>query len=203
MLNHFINTVTGWYVRRGLREYHHYPADKTAVVFIDAQRAFVGSKQSLAASLSALAQLARSRGFLVIHAPIAVDTDAPFRTPAQRQIEQALLRDETAREIAIEQSHGDVALPARNTLSIFGSTGIDALIEARGLEHLILAGPLGDLTLDSSLRDAAQRDLHTTVVSDCLAASTPAALELEVRHTMPRYAHLVTGLADLKRRTGG
>ncbi|APT30233.1 hypothetical protein MCBMB27_00942 [Methylobacterium phyllosphaerae] len=30
-----------------------------------------------------------------------------------------------------------------------------------------------------------------------------AALELEVRHTMPRYAHLVTGPKDLERRVGG
>jgi nicotinamidase-related amidase len=73
------------------------------------------------------------------------------------------------------------------------------LIESRGLEHLILAGPLGDLTLDSSLRDAVQRDLHVTVVSDCVAASSAAALELELRYTMPRYAHLVTELEHLER----
>lgn len=33
--------------------------------------------------------------------------------------------------------------------------------------------------------------------------SMAAALELEVRHTMPRYAHLVTGPKDLERRVGG
>ena len=90
-------------------------------------------------------------------------------------------------------------LPRRSTLSIFGLPEVDALIESRGLEHLILAGPLGDLTLDSSLRDAVQRDLHVTVVSDCVAASSAAALELELRYTMPRYAHLVTELEHLER----
>lgn len=202
MLNRLLNTATDWYVRRSLRGYHHYPAGKTAVVFVDVQRAFVNPGMPLFGSLAELAQLARSRGFLVIHATITLDADAPFLTPAHHQIEQALLTDATAPDIAIEPSPGDAVLPARKTLSIFGSPEIDALIQAHGLEHLILAGPLADLTLDSSLRDAAQRDLHTTVVSDCMAASTPAALELEVRYTMPRYAHLVTDLADLTQRTG-
>lgn len=205
MLNRFINAATGWYVRRGVRGYHRYPADKTAVVFIDVQQAFLGQEQPLARSLADLARLARSRGFLVIHAPIAVNADARFQTPARRQIDQALAGHPDASDIAsaVGPSSRDIVLPGRTTMSIFGLPEVDALIEARGLEHLILAGPLADLTLDSSLRDAAQRDLHTTVVSDCLAASTPSALELEVRYTMPRYAHLVTDLKDLTRRVDG
>ncbi|KMO33548.1 cysteine hydrolase [Methylobacterium aquaticum] len=205
MRNSLLNAATGWYVRRGLRTYHRYPADKTAVFLVDVQRAFVGSGQPLSGSLAELARWARSRGFLVVHAPIAVDAGAAFKTPAHRQIERALSTQADAPELAsaLGPSPDDVVLPARKTLSVFGLPEVDALIEARGLEHLILAGPLADLTVDSSLRDAAQRDLHTTVVSDCLAASTPAALELEVRHTMPRYAHLVTELDDLKRRIGG
>lgn len=89
-------------------------------------------------------------------------------------------------------------LPSRKTLSIFGLPEVDALIESRGLEHLILAGPLADLTLDSSLGDAVQRDLHVTVVSDCVAASSPAALKLELRYTEPRYARNWTMSPSMK-----
>lgn len=204
MLNRLLNAATGWYVRRGLRPYHRYPADRTAVLFIDVQRAFVGPEQPLSRSLADLARLARDSGFLVVHAPMAVSADTPFRTPAHRQIEEAFSRSPDAIDIApaVGPSPGDVVLPERRTLSIFGSPDVDALIAARGVEHLILAGPLADLTVDSSLRDAVQRDLHVTVLHDCLAASTPAALELEVRYTMPRYAHLVTDLEDLRRRVG-
>ena len=203
MLNRLLNAATGWYVRRGLRGYHHYPADKTAVIFIDVQRAFLGAEQPLSQSLASLAQLARSRGFLVIHAPVTANTGALYQTPAHRRIEHALSKHPNASDIApaVKPVPSDIVLPERKTLSIFELPAVDALIEKRGLEHLILAGPLGDLTLDSSLRDAAQRDIHTTVVSDCVAASTSAALELEVRYTMPRYAHLVTDLDDLRRRT--
>lgn len=201
MLNRFLNAAINWYVRRGLRAYHRYPADRTAVVFVDVQRGLMPAEPGLAASLGALAQLARSRGFLVIHAPIATDPQMPFLTPAHREIERGLSGGADAAAIAsgVGPSPSDVVLPDRRTLSIFGRPDLDALIAARGLEHLILAGPLGDLTLDSSLRDAVQRDLHVTVVSDCIAASSPAALELEVRHTMPRYAHLVTDLQGLER----
>ncbi|THB83539.1 isochorismatase family protein [Pantoea allii] len=205
MLNRLLNAALNWYVRRKVRAYHHYPADKTAVIFIDVQHAFVVKEHSLSRSLTDLAQLAHSRGFLVIHAPITVNADVPFKTPAHRQIEQALAAHASAGDIAsaVEPSEGDIVLPPRRTLSIFGEPEVDALIAVRGLEHLILAGPLGDLTLGSSLRDAAQRDLHITMISDCMAASTPSALELEVRYTMPRYAHLITDLKDLRRRTGG
>lgn len=202
MLNRLLNAATGWYVRRGLRGYHNYPADKTAVIFIDVQRGFVSAEQPLSRSLTGLGRLARSRGFLVIHSPITANTGALFQTPAHRQIEDALAKHPNASDIAptVELSPSDIVLPDRRTLSIFGLPEVDALIERHALEHLIFAGPLADLTLDSSLRDAAQRDIHTTVVSDCITASTPAALELEVRYTMPRYAHLVTDLDDLKRR---
>ncbi len=201
MLNRLLNAATGWYVQRGLRAYHHYPADKTAVVFIDVQDAFIAPEPTLAASLAGLARLARSRRFLVVHAPMTVLSGASFPTPAHREIERSLSSQPEAPNIAsaVGLSPSDVVLPRRSTLSIFGLPEVDALIESRGLEHLILAGPLGDLTLDSSLRDAVQRDLHVTVVSDCVAASSAAALELELRYTMPRYAHLVTELEHLER----
>lgn len=200
MLNRLLNAVTAWYVQRGLRAYHRYPADKTAVVFVDAQRAFVKPGTALAVSLTSLTRLARARGFLVVHAPMATISGAAFPTLAHREIERALSARADASEItpAAELSSSDVMLPRRATLSIFGLPEVDALIKSRGLEHLILAGPLGDLTLDSSLRDAVQRDLHVTVVSDCVAASSAAALELELRYTMPRYAHLVTGIEHLE-----
>jgi nicotinamidase-related amidase len=201
MLNRLLNAATGWYVQRGLRAYHHYPADKTAVVFIDVQRAFVTPESALAESLTGLAQLARSRGFLVVHAPMTVFSGVPFPTPAHREIERLLSNRPDAPDIAsaVGLLPSDVVLPKRSTLSIFGLPEVDALIKSHGLEHLVLAGPLGDLTLDSSLRDAVQRDLHVTVVSDCVAASSAAALELELRYTMPRYAHLVTDLEHLQR----
>ncbi|MCP1174930.1 isochorismatase family protein [Ralstonia chuxiongensis] len=201
MLNRLLNAALSWYAQRGLRAYHHYPADKTAVVFVDAQRAFVKPGTVLAESLTGLARLARTRGFLVVHAPMATLSGVSFPTLAHREIERALSVGPDAPDIApaAELSSSDVLLPKRSTLSIFGLPEVDALIKSRGLEHLILAGPLGDLTLDSSLRDAVQRDLHVTVVSDCVAASSTAALELELRYTMPRYAHLVTGIENLER----
>lgn len=204
MLNRLLNAATGWYVQRGLRGYHHYPADKTAVIFIDVQQAFITPEPALAESLAGLALLARSRGFLVIHAPMAVFSQALFPTPAHREIERALSSQPHSPHIAsaVGPSPSDIVLPSRTTLSIFGHPEVDALIESRGVEHLILAGPLADLTLDSSLRDAVQRDLHVTVLRDCVAASSPAALELEIRYTMPRYAHLVTDLENLERLSG-
>ncbi|EIY5101915.1 cysteine hydrolase [Klebsiella variicola] len=201
MLNSLLNAATAWYVRRGLRAYHHYPAEKTAVIFIDVQRAFVNPDTNIASSLARLAELARTRGFTVIHAPISDVLSTPFPTPAHSQIVRALASETDSSAIAstVGPSSSDVILPNRKTLSIFALPEIDAIIGSRGIEHLILAGPLADLTLDSSLRDAVQRDLHVTVMKDCVSASSPAALELALRYTMPRYAHLITDVVHLER----
>lgn len=201
MLNRLLNSALAWYAERALRAYHQYPADKTAVVFVDAQRAFVKPGTAFAKSLTGLARLARARGFLVVHAPKAASSGAALPTPAHHEIERALSARADAADIApaADLSPSDVVLPKRSTLSIFGLPEVDALIKSHGVEHLILAGPLGDLTLDSSVRDAAQRDLHVTVASDCVAASSAAALELELRYTMPRYAHLVAGIEHIER----
>jgi nicotinamidase-related amidase len=203
MLNSLLNAATGWYVRRGLRAYHHYPANKTAVILIDAQNAFMASRPTLATSLADLVQLAKSRDFLIIHASITTFSGSLFLTPAHAEIERLLLSQPDAADIAsaVKPSLPDIILPSRKTLSIFELSELDALIKSRGLEHLILAGPLADITLDSSLRDAVQRDLHVTVVRDCVSASSPAALELEIKYTMPRYAHLVTDLKNLEQLT--
>src|SRR5438034_5777933 len=100
MLNRLLNAALAWYARRGLRAYHRYPADKTAVVFVDAQRAFVKPGTALAKSLSGLARLARARGFLVVHAPIATLSGVPFPALAHREIERALSARSDAPDIA-------------------------------------------------------------------------------------------------------
>lgn len=140
---------------------------------------------------------------LIIHASITAFSGSSFLTPAHAEIERLLLSQPDAADIAsaVKPSLSDIVLPSRKALSIFELSKLDALIKSQGLEHLILAGPLADITLDSSLRDAVQRDLHVTVVSDCVSASSPAALELEIKYTMPRYAHLITDLKNLEQLT--
>jgi nicotinamidase-related amidase len=201
MLNYLLNSFFAWRVKRAMRSYHAYPADKTAVVFLNVQNAFMKDKPNLVQRLASLAEFAREKKFHVIHAPMSATSEFAFPTPAHVEIERLLTRDLDGPTVvpAVGPQPSDVTLPARSTLSVFGQPKLDELIKTSGLEHLIFAGPLADITVDSSLRDAVQRDCHVTVMSDCISATSESALNLELRHTMPRYAHLITNLKRLKK----
>lgn len=204
MINALLNNVSDWYVRRGLRPYHVYPASKTAVVFVNVQEAFVEPSSVLAGKLASLAELARRKQFLVIHAPMSAALSVAFPTPAHLEISRLLSasRDGSGIAPSVGPHPADIVLPARSTLSAYGTPAMDSLIEARGLDHLILAGPLANWTIDSSLRDAVQRDCHATILRDCLDAVSEQALQLEIRYTMPRYAQLVTDLDGFRKLAG-
>ena len=135
MLNRLLNSATAWYVQRSFRSYHHYPADKTAVVFIDVQNALIAAAPALTESLGSLARLARTQGFLVIHAKMAASSDTRHPTPALIEIERLLSGEADSSDIAaaIGPVYADVVLPERSTLSIFGSSEVDELIDSHGL----------------------------------------------------------------------
>ena len=88
-------------------------------------------------------------------------------------------------------------LPPRSAFSAFSGGELEGLLKASGLEYLILAGPLTLITLDSTLRDAAQYDYHVTV----LRAGHPAdseATRAAFDRTFWRYAHRVVELEELR-----
>lgn len=92
-------------------------------------------------------------------------------------------------------------LPPRSAFSVFSSGELDRRLKASGLEHLILAGPLTLITLDSTLRDAAQYDYHVTVLRaghTAYSDATRAAFD----RTFWRYAHRVMEMGELQSLTG-
>lgn len=201
MFNRLLNSFFAWRVRVATRKYHRFPPDRTAILLVNTQIAFMGESEDLARQLGLLTEFARENGFRVIHAPMSTPADTDFPSPAHVELDQLLRRQTNGAAIPAEVGPlpTDVVLPARRALSAFAHPRLADVIGEMGIEHLVLAGPLANVTLDSTLRDAAQRDCHITVLSDCVAANCDAALRLELECTMPRYAHLITSLRRFKR----
>lgn len=65
----------------------------------------------------------------------------------------------------------DVIL-TKHRISAFFGTSLDAILRARGIEQVYIAGVATDLAVQSAARDAHDRDYGVTVLSDCCAATS-------------------------------
>ena len=69
---------------------------------------------------------------------------------------------------------GDLEV-TKDRYSAFLRTGLSDELRAQGIETVIVAGFSTDVCVSCTARDAFQHDFATVTVSDCCAASTPAA----------------------------
>lgn len=164
---------------------------------IDAQTGFLLAQPKLIGRLSHLLALGRTHGFAIYYSRFDSQIDLPFPTPGHTRM-KALLAGNGATDFPKELTprQSDRILDSRATLSIFQGTGLLNDLRAQQIEHLVLAGPLTHLSLDSSLRDASQYDFHVTVIDDCVGQQGSAAGADTVDLTFPRYAHSLLSLTD-------
>jgi nicotinamidase-related amidase len=194
MLNRVVNTYTSF----ATRKYRVYPAAKTAVLFVNVQRAFTAQQQNIVPSLRRLYALARQKGFRIIHAPFG-GCSQRYPSPANIRLSELLEAEPNGREIPLEFApcSGDIVLEARPTLSCFMETDLHDQLQTAEIEHLVVVGPYANLALDSTVRDGVQLGYHVTVLSDCV--STESAAETRaVQVTMPRYAQTVIDLTKFQ-----
>jgi nicotinamidase-related amidase len=68
----------------------------------------------------------------------------------------------------VEPGHGE-PIVTKHRFSAFVDTGLDSLLRANGIRSAILAGVTTNCCVESTARDAAMRDYHVVVASDCVA----------------------------------
>jgi nicotinamidase-related amidase len=195
MFNRVLNQVVNAYATFAMSKYRTYPAAKTAVVFVNVQRAFTASQQGIVHNLVRLQTLAREQGFRVVHAPFGSYLQLRFPSPAQIQLAQLIEAMPNGEEISQEFApcSGDIVLDARPTLSSFMKTDLHDQLQNAEIEHILVAGPFANLAVDSTVRDGVQLGYHVTVLSDCVSTGSPAESNA-VLVTMPRYAQTVIDL---------
>ena len=197
------NALANWVVRdrvsRAMEEHRTYPPATTALVLVDAQTGFLTNEPGLSEALTEIVDFARGRQYRIVYSSWDDGAIQRFPTPAHYWIEDRLRSsvEAAAFPARIAPREGDTVLPPRSSFSAFSDGELDRYLKASGLEHLVLAGPLTLITLDSTLRDAAQYDYHVTVLRAGHAAysdETRAAFD----RTFWRYAHSVMELEELQ-----
>ncbi|GLG81844.1 isochorismatase family cysteine hydrolase [Acinetobacter sp. V91_7] len=83
-------------------------------------------------------------------------------------------------------------------VSAFYGTNLDAALRARGIERLIICGVSSTWAVQSTVRDAHDRDYQVLVLEEACAAATPEEHQISME-TLAHIAEIVT-LEDLKGR---
>jgi nicotinamidase-related amidase len=203
MLNSLLNSVVLKLAKFQMRKYKHYPSDSTAVILVNVQDAFLTSPD-LTEKLESLIELGRRHNFKIVHAPYSANSNNPFPTPAQTRMQQLLAdKDDVNAPETLAPSSDDYIIQPRTTLSAFAGTDLDSRCKGLGVEHLIFAGPLANITLDSSARDGVELGYHVTILNDCTSAYTSKEKDFATNITFPRFAQTVMSLSDLQKFAAG
>lgn len=182
-----------------MRQRAPYPAANTAVIVVAPQRDMLGGA---AANVAQLLGMARAARLGVIYAPLARPAAHwGAQTPSQRSIGDAdLLRPGSpGADIhpALTPGTDDQVLQPFHGLSAFTNAALATTLAEAHVDHVLIAGSRTDIEVDSTARDATEAGLHTTIVSDCCAGSSPHGHQTTVRTTLPRLVHAVVTMADL------
>jgi nicotinamidase-related amidase len=74
----------------------------------------------------------------------------------------------------------------------FSSTDLEDVLHARGIRHVLVAGMVTSLCIDSTGRAAYERGLSVSVLSDCTSARTQIEQDFFCQHIFPLYGRAIT-----------
>ncbi len=197
MLNIILNKLAAIPTKMGLKKYQILPNESTSLILVNCQKGFFNEQPELKSKLENLVSFSRQNNWKVIHAPF-IYKERKYPTPAHLLLNEKLkLSPNNADLLFVDKE--DIILNPRTTLSAFSETNLEQTLHNHGIEHLVLAGPLADLTLDSTMRDGVQFDFHVAVVTDLLSLSKNTYNVNDYISTLTKYAQTVTNLKGLKR----
>ena len=184
-------------MREALKPYQVFPKEHTALLLINCQKGFLDDQQELKTKLEDLTSFARQNKWKIIHAPWSY-TERKYPSPAQLLLDKKLKASSTNTHLQYVEE-GDITLPFRSTLSAFSETHLENILRLNGLEHLVLVGPVADLTLDSTMRDGIQNDFHIAIPTDALSLTNKSQSIVDYAETLGRYAQTITDIEGLKK----
>lgn len=173
---------------------------RTAVLLIDMQRDFlepggfgellgndVAPLQAIVPACQRLLALARARGLRVLHTQEAHDpllADCPPSKKARGGLAcgigdpgplgRVLVAGEPGADFvpALSPQPGDLVIrkPGKGA---FHATGLDAILRAGGITHLLIGGVTTEVCVQSTMREANDRGYECLLVEDCAASYFP------------------------------
>ena len=177
--------------------------DNTAVLIMDYQNDIIGSlpealQSELLAKASTALERARREGIPVIYVVVRFREGYPeisSRDVARRGIRESgrLREGTTGAEIhpAVAPQPGEVVVTKRRT-GPFSTTDLAAVLNAKGIETLVLMGVSTSGCVLSAVRWGADIDYQLIVLADCCADRDEEVHRVLTEKVFPRQATVVT-----------
>ena len=177
--------------------------DKTAVLIMDYQNDIMDAypetlRNKLLAKASTVLARARSEGIPIIYVVVRFREGYPeisSRDAARREIrESGRLREGTSgAEIhpAVAPQSGEVVVTKRRT-GPFSTTDLATVLNAQGIETLVLMGIATSGVVLSTVRWAADIDYQLIVLADCCADQDEEVQRVLIEKVFPWQATVVT-----------
>lgn len=90
-------------------------------------------------------------------------------------------------------AYGDkiMTVVGKRGLNAFSNTQLDTVLKERGIQHVILAGAVTSICIDSTGRAAHERNYRVSILSDCTASRTLLEQDFYCDNIFPLYAEVI------------
>ncbi len=172
----------------------------TALVLIDLQKGITGpgrapyDSEDVVAKGKFLAERFRAEGGLVVlvHVHWAKDYSDLLNQPVDEpaQLPAGGLPEGWADFVPGLRQDGDLIIHKRNW-GAFHGTDLDLQLRRRGIQTLVLAGIATNIGVESTARDAWERNYNLVVVEDACTTNSAEAHAVSFTHIFPRISRVV------------
>lgn len=90
------------------------------------------------------------------------------------------------------------SVPGKHGINAFSNTALEEVLHGAGVEHLVLAGAVTSICIDSTARSAYERGFGVVVLEDCTSARTVTEHQFYCEHIFPLYARVLSSEALLR-----
>lgn len=212
MINSTLNRFLAWLANITLKGYNVYPAAKTALVLTDVQAALltgagwesiraVANTQGFISKLEELIEYCRINSikiYFVPYNPTANQFISPIQVKLNELVTSCPDHYGPGFPAPLSPKKGDIIINDRKGISSFTSNDFKRSLQDEGIEHLLFAGPLTNISIDSSARDGVETDYHVTIVEDCCSGFSMDEYRTAITTTLPRVTHTQSTLDELK-----
>ena len=195
-----------------------YPAERTALIVVDAKNDFIseGGKAwpglrdvceevGTVRNMKRVLDAARAAGLLVVHAPMETHPwdygEWKHLNPSQEGILKRQLFQAGTWGVEFHPdfvpAEGEIVATPHKTFDAFHGTDIDTQLRQRDIDGIILCGLTTNTCVDSTGRDAVEKGYNVTFVSDAVGTFSMDMHRATIELNWPRYAHHIRTADEL------
>ena len=85
-----------------------------------------------------------------------------------------------------------LSVPGKRCLNAFSNTNLAMILQEADINHVVLAGAVTSICIDSTARSSLDQGYQVTILSDCTAARTNVEQDFFCTYIFPLYASVMT-----------